>query len=312
MTPRSVPRRQLLATVLVTASLLFALTAITVTAAPAFADSPCSTGAGGGPGTGGPGGIPEDPEQDPSQEPQLTPEQMEAYVAENESRNGLYGDPHVYLDSAVPPHPTVGVGFNLDRSDAQALLTAVGANYAAVRAGTQNLTPLQIITLFKGDYRAAVANVGRVIPNFDALSSARQVVLIDMMYNLGPGRFGKFTAMINAVKTGNFLAASVHMQNSKWATQVGNRATKDMRLMTQGAVCNPGDMPRYVPVSHGGGGGWATYPGGIEALPWSGGNSEADIWMKLRNLAGGVVCYTMTVTVSGPGGTYSASSVHCV
>ncbi|WP_433511317.1 hypothetical protein ACQP2T_46970 [Nonomuraea sp. CA-143628] len=312
MTPRRVPRRQLLATVVATTSLLLsALTTITVAATPAFADGPCSTSAGGGPGGSGPGGIPDDPDQDPSQEPQLTPEQMEAYVAENESRNGLYGDTHVYMDSAVPPHPTVGVGFNLDRSDAEALLTAVGANYAAVRAGTQDLTPLQIITLFKGDYRAAVANVGRVIDNFNTLSSARQVVLIDMMYNLGPTRFGQFTGVINAVKSGNFLGASIQMQNSKWAKQVGNRAKKGMRLMSQGAVCDPRDMPRYVPVSPGGGGGWTQYPGGVEAMPWSGGNGDSDFWMKLKSIASEVVCYTMTVTVTGPNGTYTASTVRC-
>lgn len=313
MPPRRSPRRKPLMLVLATVSFLLSLlTAITITPAPAFADGTCSTsgGPGGGDGGGGPGGIPEDPDADPSQEPQLTDEEMQAYVAENESPYGLSGNPHVYPDTADPPHPSVGVGFNLDRLDAPALLAAVGANYAAVRAGTQDLTPLQISTLFQADYRTAVANARRVFHNFDLLTSARQVVLIDMLYNLGPGRFAEFKATINAVNTGNFLAASVHMQNSKWAKQVGNRAKKNGRLMSQGAVCDPKDRPRHVPVPHGGGGGGATYPGGIEVMP-VGGNSQSDFEMMLRSIASEVRCYTMTVTVTGPGGTYSASAIRC-
>ena len=55
--------------------------------------------------------------------------------------------PCVYIDTEQ--HPTVGIGFNLDRSDARRHLSAVGANYDQIRTGSATLTDYQIRTLFK-------------------------------------------------------------------------------------------------------------------------------------------------------------------
>ena len=61
---------------------------------------------------------------------------------------------HVYLDSRNIP--TVGIGFKLNRGDATAVFTAVGANYAAVSARRSNLTVPQVDKLFASDMKKAV------------------------------------------------------------------------------------------------------------------------------------------------------------
>ena len=67
---------------------------------------------------------------------------------EREKLNEGY-KPRVYIDTEG--HPTVGIGFNLDRSDAKQRLDAVDANYDKIRAGSVTLTDYQIRTLFNYD-----------------------------------------------------------------------------------------------------------------------------------------------------------------
>ena len=60
----------------------------------------------------------------------------------------------VYLDTAG--HPTVGIGFNLDRADAGAKLSALGLDPGAVREGAVTLTDDQVDELFEPDLATAI------------------------------------------------------------------------------------------------------------------------------------------------------------
>src|SRR5579863_5007695 len=88
-----------------------------------------------------------------------------------------------YLDSKG--HPTIGIGFNLDRFGAAQAIAALGLDYNQVRAGQQSLTTDQIDQLFKQDVNTAVENARQKLPNFDALPDPAQMVVIDMVFNLG-------------------------------------------------------------------------------------------------------------------------------
>lgn len=57
------------------------------------------------------------------------------------------------------------------------------------------------------------------------LDSVRQLVLMDMAFNMGVPRLCKFKNMWNAIHEQNYEAASWEMLDSKWARQVGRRAT---------------------------------------------------------------------------------------
>lgn len=71
-------------------------------------------------------------------------------VANNEGNR-----PHVYLDTRG--HPTVGIGFNLDRGNARAMLASVGADYDSVRSGGEDLTQTQINELFSKDIQSSIS-----------------------------------------------------------------------------------------------------------------------------------------------------------
>ncbi len=130
--------------------------------------------------------------------------------------------PHKYIDSKG--HPTVGIGFNLDKSSARSQMAGLGINYNAVRAGTQDLTDPQIDALFNEDTATAQASVKQSVPGFDSLSDTRQKALTDMVFNLGSlSGWPNFTKEINA---GDFEAAAKNASGSLWVTQVGNRARR--------------------------------------------------------------------------------------
>lgn len=57
-----------------------------------------------------------------------------------------------------------------------------------------------------------------------------QEALINMCFNLGIGRLKQFKRMIEALAAKNYTLAAQEALNSKWATQVGQRA-KDVAVM---------------------------------------------------------------------------------
>ena len=64
------------------------------------------------------------------------------------------------------------------------------------------------------------------LPYFSELTPTRRSIIINMVYNLGMPRFKKFTKMNNALANKNYDLAAIEMLDSKWARQVGSRATR--------------------------------------------------------------------------------------
>ena len=58
--------------------------------------------------------------------------------------------------------------------------------------------------------------------------------LVDMMFNLGLTRFKGFKKMIAAVEAENWNLAADEMLDSKWSTQVGQRAIELAEMMRSG------------------------------------------------------------------------------
>lgn len=75
-----------------------------------------------------------------------------------------------------------------------------------------------------------------LLPQYQMLGydQARQAVLVDMVFNLGLTRFLGFKAMLAALELGDFDRAADEMLDSKWARQVGKRATNLAEVMRSG------------------------------------------------------------------------------
>ena len=61
-------------------------------------------------------------------------------------------------------------------------------------------------------------------PAFETLSAPRRAVVVDMAFNLGLTRLRQFTRFREALGQGDFETAAREMLDSRWATQVGQRA----------------------------------------------------------------------------------------
>ena len=71
-------------------------------------------------------------------------------------------------------------------------------------------------------------------PWFADLDPVRQRVVVDLRFNLGPSRVRKFTNTLAAIGRGDYDAAAAGMLNSKWAKQVGVRASRLAEMMKTG------------------------------------------------------------------------------
>ena len=71
---------------------------------------------------------------------------------------------------------------------------------------------------------------------FEKLNENRQIALIDMCFNLGIQGFLNFREMILALESHDYERAACEMLNSKWAEQVGERATCLATIMRTGNI----------------------------------------------------------------------------
>src|ERR1039458_53693 len=114
---------------------------------------------------------------------------------------------------------------------AQAAIQALGLDYAQVRSGGQTLTDDQIDTLLDQTVNQAIQGARQVVPSFDSLPDDKQVVIVDMVFNLGVHGFSQFVHAIQAVNSQDWATAAQQMQQSAWFRQVGARASADVNLM---------------------------------------------------------------------------------
>ena len=149
---------------------------------------------------------------------------LKSFITKHEGKRNK-----VYLDTKQIP--TIGVGFNLKRSDAKAKIEKVGANYQNILNGKQLLTHKQIDLLLTDDINTAITDAKNFITNFDELPIQAKMVIVDMAFNLGAERLNKFQKLKAALEKNNYKVAALEMQNSRWYGQVKNRGKELVELM---------------------------------------------------------------------------------
>ena len=118
----------------------------------------------------------------------------------------------MYLDSEGVP--TIGIGHNLrDRA----------------------ISDHAVDVIFEDDLRETEQELAASLPWVAHLDEVRYCVLVGMAFNLGVAGLLGFKRMLDAIQSSNWDKAADEMRDSKWAGQVGARATRYERLMLTGS-----------------------------------------------------------------------------
>ena len=96
------------------------------------------------------------------------------------------------------------------------------------------ITEADAMYLAKNDVQIVEEELVRAHPCVDKLDAVRQLVLVDMAFNMGVPRLSKFKKMWNAVHENKFDIAAKEMLDSRWAVQVKSRSTKLAHAMHHG------------------------------------------------------------------------------
>lgn len=87
--------------------------------------------------------------------------------------------------------------------------------------------------MFVNDLNLSLSDLIRVFPDFTSYHPDAQMVLIDMMFQLGISKFKGFVKMIDHIKHKNWKGAADEILDSIYATQVPSRAKDNAELLRQ-------------------------------------------------------------------------------
>jgi lysozyme len=84
----------------------------------------------------------------------------------------------------------------------------------------------RINTCFNDDIQGTIEDCEKLYNDFYKLPEEVKLILCNMMYNLGYTRLSKFSKLKKAINDNDWKEASKQMHQSKWRTQVPNRAER--------------------------------------------------------------------------------------
>ena len=84
----------------------------------------------------------------------------------------------------------------------------------------------EIDLMLSNDIAKATSTARSLVPGFDQIDDVRQEVIANMAFNLGYTRLSGFKMFLAAVNSSSWDDAATQMLSSKWASQVGARATR--------------------------------------------------------------------------------------
>ena len=97
------------------------------------------------------------------------------------------------------------------------------------------ITEADAMLLAENDVQIVEEELLRAHPCVEDLDAVRQLVLVDMAFNMGVPRLCKFKKMWNAVHENKFDIAAKEMLDSRWANQVKSRSVKLANAMHNGS-----------------------------------------------------------------------------
>ena len=91
----------------------------------------------------------------------------------------------------------------------------------------------RVAQLFEKDVKVTLEECRVLYGNFDDLPEEAQLILANMMFNMGRPRLSKFKKMNRAIADGDYLEASLQMEDSRWYKLVTNRAERLVQRMAR-------------------------------------------------------------------------------
>ena len=133
----------------------------------------------------------------------------------------------VYLDNALPPKRTIGVGWNMDANPLPAPIQSYLDEHGEI-------TEEMIDSLLELSIDVATKDCFKLFPDFNGFSENRRMALTDISFQLGYKRLHGFVNTIAAINTGRWDDAANEMMDSAWYRQVPNRAKEIVGLIREG------------------------------------------------------------------------------
>ena len=96
------------------------------------------------------------------------------------------------------------------------------------------ITETDAVYLATNDVQIVEEELLKAHPCVAELDAVRQLVLVDMAFNMGVPRLRKFKKMWAAVHAKDFPTAAKEMLDSRWANQVKSRSVKLANMMHTG------------------------------------------------------------------------------
>ena len=128
----------------------------------------------------------------------------------------------------------IGIGRNLkDRGISKAELEHMDIPNMDV-VYEHGITKEDAVYLATNDVQIVEDELCQAHPCVDRLDAVRQLVVMDMAFNMGVPRLKKFKNMWAAIHEKDFPTAAKEMLDSRWATQVKGRSTKLAHAMHHG------------------------------------------------------------------------------
>ena len=101
------------------------------------------------------------------------------------------------------------------------------------RSLEKGITEAEATYLLSNDIQSAIEDAGK-FEWFEGLSPVRKHVILNMLFNLGLGRFKTFKKMIRAIEISYFKRAALELLDSRYANQVGNRVLRLSKMLENG------------------------------------------------------------------------------
>jgi len=129
---------------------------------------------------------------------------------------------------------TIGIGRNLeDRGISKEELDALDIP-TIDHIYEYGITEADAVYLATNDVQIVEEELLQAHPCVDRLDSVRQLILMDMAFNMGVPRLCKFKKMWNAIHEEDYPTAAKEMLDSRWANQVKSRSVKLAHAMHHG------------------------------------------------------------------------------